>query len=212
VQLPTLYGNATLNFNMEILAQIYLNQVRTTQAPTHMLHSCCHILISVDRCVQITMWNDSRIAALNPNVTLPASSIVVVADNQSAANALWITALRQAVKQFADVVPASALVSELPIFVESPARAVMISNSALGVAMKNQISFAMGYVPDILSVRGLAVGSITTQAAGKRAVSVLEPSTASVLSALNAYTAATLPSDLVLGTLIRPSSLVKFFC
>ena len=151
---------------------------------------------------QVTMWNDASIAALNPGVTLPAATpIVVVGDTESAANAVWIAALRQADTQFGLQVAASATLLDLPVFAQSSNRTVVISNGQLGVTMKSQLSFGMGYVPDILSVRGLTVGKLVTQTAGKRAPQVLEADTASVLAALNAFTLATLPSDLVLGTL-----------
>jgi hypothetical protein len=146
------------------------------------------------------MWDDASIAALNPGVTLPAATpIVVVGDTQSAANAVWIAALRQADTQFGLQVAASATLLDLPVFAQSPNRTVVISNGELGVTMKSQLSFGMGYVPDILSVRGLTVGKLVTQA-GKRATQVLEADTASVLAALNAFTLSTLPSDLILGT------------
>jgi hypothetical protein len=102
-------------------------------------------------------------------------------------------------------VPSTAQIWQLPVFVDSPDRTVaVVSNLDLSGTMKHHTnSFAMGSMPYILSCRGVAVGmlNLATTATSKGAISqLLQADSGSVVSALNSYTASTLPSDLILGT------------
>jgi phosphate transport system substrate-binding protein len=121
---------------------------------------------------KITAWNDQAIAALNPGVTLPSTSIVpVYRSDASGTSFVWTTYLSTVSADWAENVGAATSV-------EWPAGAGAKGNDGVAGTVKNTVG-AVGYVEYVYAASNDLQATKLENAAGK----IVEPSEAAFAAA-----------------------------